>query len=82
MQKSLVCAYNSQDFVQTPESFARLHNRATVTFTNSVTQLSFSSKSSKYFHSQSLIFWEDVHPYYKVMDLVGERSVNNGAYPA
>ena len=34
MHKSLVCAYNSQDFAQTPETFARSHDRVTVTFRN------------------------------------------------
>ena len=29
------CAYNSQDFAQTQENFARLHDRETVTFKNS-----------------------------------------------
>ena len=32
MHKFLVCSYNSQYFAQTPENFARSHNRETVTF--------------------------------------------------
>ena len=35
MHKFLVCAYNSQDFAQTQENFARSHDRETVTFRNS-----------------------------------------------
>ena len=35
MHKFSVCAYNSQDFAQTPENFARSHDRVTVTFRNS-----------------------------------------------
>ena len=32
MHKFLVCAYNSKDFAQTQENFARSHDRETVTF--------------------------------------------------
>ena len=35
----LVCAYNSQDFAQIQENFARSHDRATVTFRNYDTTL-------------------------------------------
>ena len=35
IHKFLVCAYNSQDFAQTQENFARSQDRATVTFRNS-----------------------------------------------
>ena len=35
MQKKLVCAYNSQDFAQTQENFARSQDRETMTFRNS-----------------------------------------------
>ena len=38
MHKFLVCAYNSQDFKQTQENYAQLHNRETVTFRNSGTR--------------------------------------------
>ena len=34
MHKHLVCPYNSQYFAQTPENFARSHDRETVTFRN------------------------------------------------
>ena len=34
MHKSLVCAYNSQNFVQTRQNFALSHDRVTVTFRN------------------------------------------------
>ena len=36
MHISLDFAYNSQDFAQTQDNFARLHDRETVTFRNSV----------------------------------------------
>ena len=35
MDKYLVCPYNSQEFAQTQENFARSHDRETVTFRNS-----------------------------------------------
>ena len=35
MHTFLVCAYKSQDFVQSQESFARSHNLVTVSFRNS-----------------------------------------------
>ena len=35
MHKFLVCAYTFQYFAQTPENFARSHDRETVTFRNS-----------------------------------------------
>ena len=35
IHKFLVCAYNSQDFAQTPENFAWSLDRKTVTFRNS-----------------------------------------------
>ena len=35
LHKFLVCAYNSQDFVQTPENFAGSHDHEIVTFRNS-----------------------------------------------
>ena len=38
MHQFLVCAYKSQDFVQSQENFARSHDRATVTFRNSENQ--------------------------------------------
>ena len=34
INKCLVCAYNSQDFAQIQENFARLHDRTTVKFIN------------------------------------------------
>ena len=34
-KKKLVCAYNSQDFAQTQENFARSQDRETMTFRNS-----------------------------------------------
>ena len=36
MPTFLVCTYNSQDFAQTQENFARSHAHETVTFRNSV----------------------------------------------
>ena len=41
MHKFWVCAYKSQDFAQGQENFARSHDRATVTFRNSVEQLGY-----------------------------------------
>ena len=35
MHTFLGCTYNSQDFAQTQENFARSHDRETVTFRNS-----------------------------------------------
>ena len=35
MHKFLVCAYKSQEFAQSQNFFARLHDRETVTFRNS-----------------------------------------------
>ena len=35
LHKFLVCAYKSQDFVQSQKNFARSHDRETVTFRNS-----------------------------------------------
>ena len=35
MHEFLVCTYNSQDFAQTQENVARLHDPETVTFRNS-----------------------------------------------
>ena len=37
--KFLVCAYKSQDFAQSQKNCARLHDRETVTFRNSVVEL-------------------------------------------
>ena len=49
MHKFLVGAYNSQDFAQTPEKFARSHNRETMTYRNSdgvVIKMDFEKGSS------------------------------------
>ena len=46
MHKYLVCACKSQDFVQSQNFFARLHDRVTVTFRNSVIRQSFSDVSN------------------------------------
>ena len=39
MHYFFVCAYNSQDFSQTQENFARSHDRETATFRNSASLL-------------------------------------------
>ena len=44
MHKFSVCAYKSQDFAQSRENFARLHDRETVTFRNSVQWWHFRGK--------------------------------------
>ena len=69
INKCSVCAYNSQDFEQTHENFARAHNCETMTFRNS----DVGCHMSRFFF---LFFSLD-----KVVELVGAVFVINRAYP-
>ena len=48
MHKFLVCAYNSKDFTQTQENFARSHDCETMTFRNSAGGVFVNNKAISY----------------------------------
>ena len=63
MPKFLVCAYKSQDFMQSQKLFARSHNRGTVTFRNSDTRHIVKCNLLNALHLKQTTMWRPNYPF-------------------